>query len=206
MAHIPDGVLSMPVLVAGAVAAAAGVGLGLRSLNERTIPRTAILAAAFFSASLIVVPVGPSSVHLLLAGLMGLVLGVLTFPAVLVALLLQAVMFGFGGLTALGVNVVIIALPGALAGLVFRRLVLTATPVRAGFYAGAAGALSVVGTGLLVALSLALSGQEYSRPAQVLIVAYVPLMVAEALVTGFAVSFIKRVDPKLIAGAARRPA
>ncbi|MDB5642030.1 MAG: cobalamin biosynthesis protein CbiM, partial [Hyphomicrobiales bacterium] len=116
MAHIPDGVLSMPVLVGGAVVAAGAVGLGLKRISDRDIPRVAILASGFFALSLFAVPVGPSSVHLLLGGLMGVVLGSAIFPAVCVALLLQAVMFGFGGLTTLGVNIVNIALPGAVIG------------------------------------------------------------------------------------------
>ena len=100
MAHIPDGVLSAPVLIGGAALAVAGLALGLRSLDERDIPKTAILAAVFFTASLVAIPIGPSSIHLLLSGLMGLVLGTRAIPAVFVGLLLQAVLFGFGGLAA----------------------------------------------------------------------------------------------------------
>ena len=56
MAHIPDGVLSGPVLVAGGVLAAGGIALALRRLDEEEIPRTAILSAAFFAVSLFAVP------------------------------------------------------------------------------------------------------------------------------------------------------
>jgi cobalt/nickel transport system permease protein len=38
MAHIPDGILSAPVLVGGALLAAGGVALGLRSLDDRLVP------------------------------------------------------------------------------------------------------------------------------------------------------------------------
>ena len=71
MAHIPDGILAAPVLIGGAVLAAGGVALALRQIDDRAIIRTAILSATFFAGSLISVPVGPSSVHLLLSGLMG---------------------------------------------------------------------------------------------------------------------------------------
>jgi len=47
MAHIPDGVLSMPVLVGGAVVAVGAVALGLRRISDRDIPRVAILASGF---------------------------------------------------------------------------------------------------------------------------------------------------------------
>ena len=114
MAHIPDGVLSVPVLIGGAALAVGGLALGLSRLEERDIPKTAILSAVFFVASLVAVPIGPTSVHLLLAGAMGIVLGVAAIPAVFVGLLLQAVLFGFGGITSLGVDVVDIAFPGVI--------------------------------------------------------------------------------------------
>ena len=130
MAHIPDGVLSLPVLVGGGVIAAGAVGLGLKKIGDEDIPRTAILASGFFALSLFALPVGPSSIHLLLGGLMGIVLGTAIFPAVCVALLLQAVMFGFGGLTTLGVNIINIALPGAVIGALVAPMIQRATPAR----------------------------------------------------------------------------
>lgn len=200
MAHIPDGVLSAPVLITGGVIAAAGVAIALRKLDEAAIPRTAILSAVFFVASLVVVPVGPSSVHLLLSGLMGLVIGVLTIPAVLVAMILQLVMFGFGGLSTLGVNTVNIALPGVLLALVFRPLVMRSAANRAGVYAAICAGLAVIATGGMVALVLALSSSAYIPSAKILLATYVPLMIGEALITGFAIAFIKKVKPDLLAG------
>jgi cobalt/nickel transport system permease protein len=203
MAHIPDGVLSAPVLIAAGAIAAGGVALGLRRLDDRLIPRAGILAATVFVASLFSVPVGPSSVHVLLTGLMGIMLGAATFPAVLVMLLLQALLFGFGGLTTLGVNTVNIALPGvviaALLGPAIRNARSAAT--RAGL-AGLVGALSVAGTGGLVALSLDLSSSEYTPIARILIITYLPLMIAEAFITAAIVTFLARVQPDALRPAA----
>ncbi len=199
MAHIPDGVLSLPVLVGGGVLAAGAVAVGLKRITDLEIPRVAILASGFFALSLFAVPVGPSSVHLLLGGLMGIVLGPAIFPAVFVALLLQAVMFGFGGLTTLGVNVVNIALPGAVIGTLCAPLIARATPKRAALIAGLASALAVACTGLLVACSLALSSADYTLSARVMIATYIPLMIVEGLVGGFCISFVKRVKPELLA-------
>ncbi|MDD3445879.1 MAG: cobalt transporter CbiM, partial [Zavarzinia sp.] len=147
MAHIPDGVLSLPVVAGGWAVAAGMVGVSLRRLTEAAIPGTAVLSAAFFTVSLVAVPDGPSSVHLLLSGLMGLMIGPLTAPAVMIGLALQALLFGFGGLTTLGVNTVNIALPGILAGLVLAPLVRRAGPVRAGVLAGIGAGLAVLATG-----------------------------------------------------------
>lgn len=196
MAHIPDGILSAPVLIGGGVLAAAGVALGLRRLDDRMIPRAAILAAAFFAGSLIAVPVGPSSVHLLLAGLMGIMLGPATFLAVLVALLLQALLFGFGGLTTLGVNTVNIALPGVLFGMALGPVIRKATrPVVRMAASALVGALAVLGTGGLVALSLWLSSTDYTPVASVVIATYLPLALGEAFVTAAIVGFLARVQP-----------
>lgn len=203
MAHIPDGVLSVPVLAGGAVIAAAGLAVALPRLDERSIPRAGIFAAGFFALSLIAVPLGPSSVHLLLAGLMGLVIGVLTVPAVLIALLLQALLFGFGGLTTLGINTANIAVPGVLLGLAFAPLVRRADAPHAGLLAATCAALSVALTGGAVALSLALSSSQFVPSAKIVLVTYGPLMAIEALITGFAVSFLKRVRPELLSGAGR---
>jgi cobalt/nickel transport system permease protein len=205
MAHVPDGILSLPVLVGGAIIAAGGVALALRRLDDRTIPRTAVLSAAFFAGSLIAVPVGPSSVHLLLSGLMGIMLGPGAFLAVLVALLLQVLLFGFGGLTTLGVNTVAIALPGVLLGIALGPTIRSTTrPSVRTLLAGAAGALSVLGTGGLVALALGLSSADYRPVASVLVATYLPLALGEACVTAAVVAFLARVQPEALTPAVAR--
>ena len=121
--HISEGILSGPVLISGVVLAAAGTAIGLKKLDYERIPRAAILSAAFFVASLIHVPIGPSSVHLILNGIIGLILGWGAFPVILVALVLQAVFFQFGGITTLGVNTMIMAFPAIICYYLFGGLV-----------------------------------------------------------------------------------
>jgi len=203
--HVPDGILSAPVLAGGALLAAAGVAMGLRHLDDRAIPRTAILSAAFFAGALIAVPVGPTSVHLVFAGLMGVMLGWAVFPAVLVALALQAVLFGFGGLTALGVTTVVIAAPGALAGALFGPGIRRAARPASAMWRGAlAGALAVLGAAGLVALALTLSNGDFAPVARVMAAVYLPLAAVEAAVTAFAVGFLVRVQPGALAPLAVR--
>jgi len=96
--HISEGVLSGPVLVSGAALAAVGTAIGLKKLDYDHIAQAGILSAAFFVASLIHVPIGPSNAHLILNGLVGLLLGWAAFPVILVALVLQAMLFQFGGI------------------------------------------------------------------------------------------------------------
>ena len=196
MAHVPDGVLSLPVLATGWTVAVAGVGYGLRRIADEEIPRVALFASAFFVVSLFAIPVGPTSIHLLLGGLMGIVLGPAIFPAALIALLLQAALFGFGGLTTLGFNTVALALPGWLAGIAVSAT--ARAPAGLSIRASLAAALSVGLTGVIVAAGLALSASAFRPAAAVMFAAYVPLAVIEAVVTGFAVAFLARVRPAFL--------
>jgi len=207
MAHIPDAVLSVPVLATGAVVSAAMLVVSLRRLDDDRIPQAAVLSATFFVSSLITVPLGPSSVHLLLNGLMGLLLGWTAVPALFVALILQAVFFGFGGLTVLGVNLMNLALPALLCGALLRPLLsplVSAAPRvravhRARWIGAAAGALGVVGTGVMLAATLVLSGEVFLPAARLVALTFAPLALVEALITAVIVGFLVRVEPALLA-------
>ena len=196
--HISEGILSAPALGVGAAVAAAGVGYGLYRMDYDRVPRVAALSAAFFVASLIHVPIGPSSVHLVLNGLVGLVLGWAAFPALVVALFLQAVFFQFGGLTTLGVNVTTMALPAVVCYGVFHRPVTrgsVATATVAGFGAGAA---SVALACAVWAAFLATAGRAFMVVIAAGLAAHLPVMVVEGVLTAGAVSFLRRVRPELL--------
>ncbi|KUF12442.1 cobalt transporter CbiM [Pseudoponticoccus marisrubri] len=197
--HIVDGALANEVVIGGAVLAAGGVALGLRHLPLEKIPAAGVLSACFFTASLIHVPIGPSSVHLILNGLAGLVLGWAAFPALFVGLLLQAVFFGFGGLTVLGVNTLNIALPAVLVGLLLGPVIARSRPPVAALWAGLGGALAITGTTLVVAVALVLSGDEFLPAARLVFFAHLPVIAVEALLTGAAVYLARQVKPELFA-------
>ena len=112
--HISEGVLSAPVLITGAALTATAVGLGLKKMDYDRIPQVAILSSVFFVASLIHIPIGPANAHLVMNGLTGLLLGFSAFPAILVGLILQAILFQFGGITTLGINTFNIAFPALI--------------------------------------------------------------------------------------------
>lgn len=194
--HISEGVLSAPVLISGAALAAAGVAVGLRRLDHERLMSTAMLAAVFFVGSLVHVPVGLGSAHLILSGLLGMLLGWAAFPAIFTALLLQAVLFQYGGLTTLGVNTVIMAAPAVLCAALF-------SPLRAKSVYGrrvaafCCGAFSVAGAGLLAALSLTFSEDGFWLSARLLFVAHIPIMLAEGLVTALAMGFMLKVRPEV---------
>ncbi|MCG8426534.1 MAG: cobalt transporter CbiM [Chromatiales bacterium] len=190
--HIVDGVVATPVLITSTVLALSGVAVGLKRLESEAIPKVALLSAAFFVASLIHIPVGPVSAHLILTGLMGLILGWAVFPAVLIGLLLQALFFGFGGVSVLGINTLNMALPAVFCHYLFLR---GSTRVALnGFLAG----MSAIGlSGLMVAATLGMSGEEFLLAAKLLLVGQIPLMLIEGAITAASVSLLFKVRPDI---------
>ena len=195
--HISEGVLSGPVLASGAVIALAGTALGLKKIDYDRIVHVAILASAFFVASLIHVNIGPGSAHLVLNGIVGLLLGMAAFPAILTALILQAVLFQFGGITVLGVNLLIMALPAVLAH--YLCLPMVGRSPKMTFLAGfAAGTGCVLFSALLLGGALWLTDQNFLETSLALILAHLPVMVIEGIVTGYCTVFLLKVYPDIL--------
>ena len=197
--HISEGVLSGPVLISGGALAAAGTAVGLKKLDYDRIARAGILSAAFFVASLIHVPIGPSNAHLILNGLVGLLLGWAAFPAILVALVLQAMLFQFGGITALGVNTLVMALPAVICYLVFSRF-LHKRPLVALSATFACGFFSVLFGAVLVGLALIFTEENFFEVSAIVIAAHIPVMIIEGVITAVCVSFLKKVQPAMLPG------
>lgn len=200
--HIAEGVLSGPVLISGAALAVAGTAVGLKKLDFDKIPQAAVLSAAFFVASLIHVPIGVSSAHLILNGILGVILGWTAFPAIAVALVLQAMLFQFGGFTTLGVNTSSMAIPAVFCWLILGSFIKKggAAGIIAAF---ACGFLSVFLSGLLVSFSLYLSEENFFEAAVAVSGAHLVVMIMEGIITVLCVQFLKKVRPGMLAGAAK---
>ena len=199
--HISEGVLSPGVLVAGVTLTVMGTAVGLKRIDTEEIPSVGILSAAFFVASLVHVPVGPVSAHLVLNGLLGFILGWKAFPAILVGLALQGLLFQYGGLTSLGVNTFNMAMPAVACYHLFGwaangchgRVTLT-------IGAFACGSVAVLISGLLVAASLSLTGDAFVPAAKVVVVGHLPIMIIEGTLTAACALFLRKVKPELLEG------
>jgi len=200
--HISEGVLSAPVLIGGAALALGGLAKGLKSIGEDDIPKASILAAVFFVASLIHVNIGPGSAHLILSGLIGLFLGWAAFPVIFAGLLLQGVLFQFGGLTVLGVNTFNMAFPAVLLALCLRKSITSPRKAVSATAAFICGGGSILLSSLLVALSLYLTGREFKFVALEIMAANLPIMIIEGLMCALVVGFLAKVRPSLLAGQA----
>ena len=191
--HISEGVLSAPVLLAGWAVTAPAVAAILWRVKQAEIPRIACFSALFFVASFVHLPVGVSSMHLMLSGLMGAFLGPRAILAIFVALFLQGVFFGFGGLSVLGVNTAVIGFPAVLGGLFAAAVKAQELKVRTQkIYLFLAGFVPIVCSMLLLDLVLFISGREFFAIATLISLEGAILAVLEGIITLFALSFIAK--------------
>ncbi len=195
--HISEGVLPLVTLAGGYAASTGGVAIGLRRIKDDEMVKTAILSCAFFLASFIHIPVGPANIHLVLNGLVGLLCGWSVFIAIGLALLLQAILFQFGGITTLGINTLNMALPALCCFLIFSPLLAQRklSPVVTGFFCGM---LSVFLSAAMLSLSLITAGDAFIPTAHLVFFSNTPLMIIDGLLTAAALQFISTVKPEML--------
>ncbi len=197
--HISEGVLSGQILLIGGGFAVAGTAIGLKKMDFDNLARVGILSSAFLVASLIHIPIGPASVHLILNGIIGLLLGWAAVPAIFVALILQTVLFQFGGITVLGVNTVIMALPSIVTYYLFRNIIIGNSKFsKVASFAG--GFLSVFLSSILLGMALVYTEENFLEVSFLIISTNFPVMIIEGIVTVFCISFIKKVQPEMLPG------
>ena len=213
--HVPDGFLDAPTSIATGMVAAAGVGIALRGarneLDDRTVPMAGLVATFVFAAQMLNFPVvGGTSGHLLGGALAAVLVGPWTGVLCLsVVLLVQALLFADGGITAIGTNITLMGLVGVLVGWLVFRAVQTVLPKRTsmvGPAATVAAFLSVPLAALAFVGLFAVGGtSEVSLPALLAAMVgwHVLIGVGEAVITGLVVSSVLAVRPDLVYGARR---
>jgi cobalt/nickel transport system permease protein len=202
--HISDGVLTAPWLAAGFVLAGLLALAAAYRVRDEEIPRIAVLSAAFFVATLMHLRLGPTSVHLLLNGLVGVVLGWRAPLAILIGLALQAILLGHGGFTTIGVNACVMTWPALLAAALFSALRLLpwfgrGSNVLTWLCGCLIGTTSVLATLVLQAAVLHWGGAEDWDPiVQGVFYFHLPIAVLEGVVLGFTVNYLARVKPEML--------
>lgn len=194
--HISEGVLNREILAISGVISALALGLSVKKVNFEDVPKVSVMSAIFFIASFIHVPIGVTSVHLILSGLVGAFLGLSSLLAIFVALFLQGLLFGYGGLTSLGANFIIIAFP-SLFGYLFFSLK-SNSKIQRGIYDFLVGFVPILVSALLLSLVLALNGDEFLPIAYLAFISNLPIMIIEGIITLFALRFIKKVAPQFL--------
>ncbi len=211
--HVPDGFLPAAVLAGGYVVTVGVTALALRKINQEedpraAIPKAALMTAAFFIASTIRFPAPPpaTSIHLILCGLMGVVLGWYAYPAILVGLILQFLVFGHGGITSLGVNATIMGVPALIAHAIFqtvrRRKDVGVRPLQvAAFIAGFVGvALAVLAfyTLMIGSIPSAMDVAQEQAAITALSIWHLPIALIEGVITALLVGYLMRVRPEIL--------
>ena len=196
--HISDGVLSPYVIGAGWAIAIPALALSIRSLKADQVGAYGVIAAAFFAGSTIHVPVGPFSMHLVLSGIAGLLLGWGALTVVTVGLLLQALFIGFGGLTVLGVNISIMALPGAIMGVFGRQWIKQVSPKKRPWIGSLIGGGTILISAILLYTTLFTTHTALMPLAKLVFLGHIPIAIVEGIIGFWLVHFLQRVKPSLL--------
>ncbi|MGB5158289.1 cobalt transporter CbiM [Desulfobacterium sp. N47] len=195
--HISDGVLPISVAVSGYIAATALTAWSARRTKSSDLPKLAVVTAAFFVASLIHIPFGPTSVHLLIPGITGALLGPSAFLSIGLGLLLQSLLFQFGGLTALGANTLMMGIPALICGWFFHKFK-GDNIMRQTITGGLVGAGGTAMAAIILAALLFTGGEDFVGVAKIALAAHGPVIIIEGLISAFTIRFLARVKPELL--------
>ena len=203
MVHISDGVLDPWLWESGWAITVVILAYALSKMKTEDVPKLSVITAAVFVASLIHLQVGPTSVHFILNGFAGVMLGILAFPCIFVALVLQCFLFGHGGITTIGINAVNMGVPALIAYLIFKtgtKLdIRPETKNKVSLFGAIAGGVAVVLALLLLATELITTGEEFYETTVLVVTAHLPIIVIEAIFTGVLAGFIATVKPEMFA-------
>src|SRR5690606_4064212 len=129
----------------------------------------------------------------ILNGLVAIVLGWRAFSAIMLGIILQAIIFGHGGVTVIGINTLMLG-GGALVAYVVWQQRHRFSFARKEFIFGAlAGAIATISSGIVLALSLLSTGEAFMAVAVAVLLAHIPIMLIEAGVVGACAEFLHRV-------------
>jgi cobalt/nickel transport system permease protein len=208
--HISDGILPISISIAGYVAASSITYYNIKKINkmdepEKEIPKVSILTACFFISSTIHIPIPPTSIHMLLIGIMGILLGNFSFLAVIIGLFFQAVIFGHGGIVSLGINSVIFGFPALCCSYLYKVLKpYIINKLRCGTIGFLIGLLGVlISTLMFVGIMIMFIPSDINVVAEkyaiiMLAVGHIPLAIMEGIITGGILIYIMKVNKKLL--------
>jgi cobalt/nickel transport system permease protein len=211
--HIPDGFINAGTSAGAGIAAAGGIGVSLRrageDLDDKQVPLAGLVSAFIFAVQMLNFPVATgTSGHLLGGALAAVLVGPYVGAAcVAVVLLVQCLLFADGGLTALGLNVVNMALVTAIGGYaIFRvlRAVLPRRPSSVVVASGVAAGLGVVLASLAFTLEYAVggtAGASVSTVGAAMIGVHALIGVGEGVITAMTISAVMATRPDLVWGA-----
>ena len=211
--HVPDGFINAPASLAAGAVAIAGVAVCIRGarqeLDDRTAPMAGLVAAFVFAVQMLNFPVAAgTSGHLLGGALAAILVGPYTGAlCVSVVLLVQALAFADGGLSALGINIVLMAFVTVIvAWAVFTALTRVLPRSKGSVVAASfvAALLSVPASALAFVALYAVGGVTdvpLGEVAAAMVGVHFLIGIGEALITAATVGSVLAVRPDLVYGA-----
>ena len=210
--HIPDGFINAGTSLGAAAAAATGLGVAVRKtsayLEDRQVPLAGLVAAYVFAVQMLNFPVaGGTSGHLLGGVLAAVLVGPWAGAICVAVVLLVQALFADGGITALGLNILNMAIVGSFGGYLLFALLRRILPRTAGgltLAAGVAAGLSVVAASAAFAVEYAIGGAggaPIGTVAAAVVGVHTLIGIGEALITGATVGMVLKVRPDLVYGA-----
>ena len=210
--HIPDGFINGATCLGAGAAAAAGVSLTARragrALDDKRVPLAGLVAAFLFAAQMVNFPVGAgTSGHLIGAVLAAVLVGPWIGALCVAVVVIVQAFFADGGLTALGLNVLNIALIPSLAGYALFRMIRSVLPrSRAGivFAAAVTSGMSVLMSAVAFVAEFSLGGSpdvELGTVAAGMLSVHSLIAISEGVITGATVGIVLNVRPDLVHGA-----
>ena len=211
--HIPDGFIGPGVSAAAGLTAVGGFGLALRKardyLSDRLVPLAALVAAFVFAAQMINFPILPGMSGHLLGGVLAAVLvgPWAGYIVVSLVLIVQALLFADGGLSALGLNIVNMSLIGAFGGyLIYRALFRlgasrpSSVPLLAGLSAAVSVPLAALGFVLEFAIGGTVNSISIGAVLWAMLGTHFLIGIGEGLITYLVVGAVMRSRPDLVYG------
>jgi len=180
--HISEGVLSTGVIATSAVALTPLIINSVRKLHHDDISKVALLSALFFVVSTVHLPIGVTSVHFMMLGIIGIMLGWHSFTALLIALLLQGMLIGFGGISSLAVNTLNTGI-GAMTG--FYLFKLLKDKIHFSILSFLVGSVPILVASIGIAVALLFTSGEFLSVAKVALLAHFPLAIVEGIIMIF---------------------
>lgn len=194
--HISDGVLSLETTIIVSAVSALALFKAIKELKNEDISLTAVASAMFFIASFIHIPFGVTQIHLILLGVIGILISWSSFVAIFVALLLQALLLGYGGISSLGVNLFIMATPAVIIYYLYNLQIVKNLNEKIKFFL--VGFLGTFFATLFLTLILYFSKEEFNYAAFSIFSVNIITMIIEGIVSMFLLLFIKKVYPKIL--------
>jgi len=207
--HIPDGLMEPSIAIIGWVIALIFIAISTKVINkkidEKQIPLMAILAGGIFVAQMLNFPIGGGTTgHLIGAVLAAILLGPYAAMIVIVVILIiQALLFGDGGITAFGLNVLNMAIIGCFTGWYIYHIFPAKFKIPGIFIASWASVfLGALACSIELAASYTLSGSAYGIAGFIafptMLSLHALIGIGEGIITTSVIIFVSRISPEIL--------